>query len=504
MASNSLILAIDQGTTSSRALIFDERGRVVGAAQSEFNQHYPSSGWVEHDPEDIWATTLQTAREAITAAEQGNGGEVVCIGITNQRETTLAWDRTTGKPVSNAIVWQDRRTAPACVALRKQGLQQEISERTGLTIDPYFSGTKLSWILENVEGARALADQAKLAFGTVDSFLIYRLTGGRVHVTDETNASRTLLYDIRNGTWDKRMLDILDIPESVLPDIRPSAAFFGETAPEVFGRPLPILGVAGDQQAAAFGQACWRPGMIKSTYGTGCFLLASTGDNLLYSKSGLLTTVSCRIGDQRQFAMEGSIFIAGAVSQWLRDELKIIESAEETEALAASLSGNEGVYLVPAFTGLGAPHWDAGARGTLFGLARNSGRNVIARAALESVAYQTHDLIACLEQDGLSVETIRVDGGMVENNWFLQFLADILSVRIDRPEIIESTARGAAFLAGLEAGIYSDLGALEALWQADRSFTATIPDKDRHRLISGWEKAVKATLYHSALMNGEA
>ena len=499
MANDPLILAIDQGTTSSRALVFDSRGDIVSTSQREFPQHYPRSGWVEHDPEDIWDTTLLTAREAMQQAESSGAGRVVAIGITNQRETTLAWNRDTGKPVHNAIVWQDRRTADLCATLSDHGLESEVSKRTGLTIDPYFSGTKLKWLLQNCPEAQELSRQGRLAFGTVDSFLIFRLTGGRKHLTDETNASRTLLYNILEGRWDERMIELLGLPADILPDVLQSTSDFGTTDEHLFGRALPIMGVAGDQQAAAFGQACWKPGMIKSTYGTGCFLLASTGDDILLSQNGLLSTVACRTGAGRQFALEGSIFVAGAVSQWLRDELRIIETASQTEALSQSQNDNHGVYMVPAFTGLGAPHWDSAARGTMFGLTRNSDRSVIARAALESVAYQTRDLIDCVVADGLDVSRIRVDGGMVENNWFLQFLSDILETPIDRPEVIESTARGAAFLAGLGAGVYSNLDQLEALWHADREFRPTMESTRRKHLLAGWEMAVKATLYHANL-----
>ncbi len=499
MPSTPLILSIDQGTTSSRSLVFDANGRIVSSAQCEYKQHFPKPGWVEHNPDDIWRTTVQTADEAMTAAEQQTGGKIECIGITNQRETTVVWDKRTGQALGNAIVWQDRRTSGHCEELRLSGKLDEIVRRTGLTIDPYFSATKLRWILENVEGAIDLAEQGNLAFGTIDTFLIYRLTGGKHHLTDETNASRTLLYNINEGDWDDWLLNLFEIPRSVLPDVRPSSSSFGETDPQIFGRSIPILGVAGDQQAAAFGQACWHPGMIKSTYGTGCFMLASSGNKIVRSQSGLLSTVACRTGAERQFAVEGSIFIAGAVSQWLRDELHIIEDAAETESLAASVSSNEGVYVVPAFTGLGAPHWDSTARGAIFGLTRNTGRAVLTRAAIEAVAYQTNDLVASLISDGLSVDAIRVDGGMVANSWFLQFLSDILEVRIDRPVIIESTARGAAFLAGLKAGIFSNTEQLEELWAHDRQFTPSMLASERQALVSGWQAAVKATLFHASL-----
>ena len=501
MTSHPLILSIDQGTTSSRALVFDDLGRIVSVSQQEYTQYFPEPGWVEHDPEEIWSATLSTARAAILEAEQKTGGSVVTIGITNQRETTVAWDRQTGRAVSRAIVWQDRRTSAYCAELRKAGREDEIAERTGLTIDPYFSATKLRWILQNVEEAASLAEAGQLAFGTIDSFLIYRLTGGQHHLTDETNASRTMLYNIKTGTWDDRLLDLFDIPSSVLPEIKPSTTSFGETSEEIFGRPIQICGVAGDQQAAAFGQTCWQPGMVKSTYGTGCFLLASSGSTIIRSRSGLLSTVACRTGADRQFAVEGSIFIAGAVSQWLRDELQVIESASDTEAMSASVDGNGGVYMVPAFTGLGAPHWESEARGTIFGLTRDSNRATVVRAAIESVAYQTHDLLDSLRTDGLAVGEIRVDGGMVANSWFIQFLADILDVRINRPEIIESTARGAAFLAGLASGVFSNTDQLESLWRSEREFQPDMTEDERAHLLRGWDNAVKATRFHARLSN---
>lgn len=503
MANDPLILAIDQGTTSTRTLAFDSRGRIVCASQREFPQHYPQPGWVEHDPEDLWNTTVMTAREVMHECEMSGAGRVVAIGITNQRETTVAWDRKTGKPVHNAIVWQDRRTADTCAALTKQGLESEVAKRTGLTIDPYFSGTKLKWLLQNVPQAHRLAQDGNLAFGTVDTFLIYRLTGGKRHLTDETNASRTMLYNIHDGRWDDRMLEILGIPKDTLPDVLQSVSDFGVTDEQLLGRSVPILGVAGDQQAAAFGQACWHAGMIKSTFGTGCFLLASTGNEILPSRNGLLSTVACRTGSNNEFALEGSIFIAGAISQWLRDELGIIETAAHTEALSRAQGDNQGVYIVPAFTGLGAPHWQSSARGAVFGLTRNSDRNVMVRAAMESVVYQTRDLIDCVVADGVDVNRIRVDGGMVENKWLLQFLADILDTTIDRPDIVESTARGAAFLAGLGAGVYTDIEQLETIWRADREFTPSMDEMQRSELLSGWERAVKATLYHANLAREE-
>lgn len=503
MTPEPLILTLDQGTTSSRALIFDKAGKICALAQEEFPQHFPKSGWVEHDPADIWTSTLATARTALDKAEAGSVGKVACIGITNQRETTLVWDIETGETVGNAIVWQDRRTADICQELKQRGLEREINRRTGLTLDPYFSGTKLIWILRNSEKARDLAAKGRLAFGTIDSFLVFMLTGGRLHVTDETNASRTLLYNIVDGDWDREILEWFGLEDVQLPKVRPSSADYGETDPDIFGRALPISGIAGDQQAAAFGQACWQPGMVKSTYGTGCFLIANTGSELLQSKNRLLSTIACRTGGDTQYALEGSIFIAGAVSQWLRDELEIVKSAAETEALAQSVASNEGVYMVPAFTGLGAPHWDAEARGAIYGLTRSTDKAVLTRAALESVAYQTADLTDALKADGFDLQRIRVDGGMVANSWFVQFLADILNVSVDRPSIIESTARGAAFLAGLQTGIFSGLDQLETLWEAERSFEPRMATDERQDLLQGWQKAVKATLYRASLDRDE-
>lgn len=499
MTETPLILTLDQGTTSSRAMIFDAEGRTVASSQQEFTQHFPKPGWVEHDPEDIWTTTLETARNAVKEAEGSGTGRVVSVGIANQRETTLVWDRKTGKAFGRAIVWQDRRTAPLCETLKAAGHEAMVNRKAGLTIDPYFSGTKLRWILDNNEDAARAAAEGNLAFGTVDSFLIYRLSGGRAHVTDETNASRTLLYNIVDGCWDDNLLSMLSIPRSVLPEVKPSASSFAETLPDWFGRALPVNGVAGDQQAAAFGQACFHPGMIKSTYGTGCFLLANTGPECLQSQNRLLSTIACRTGAEREYALEGSIFVAGAVSQWLRDSLQIISDARETEALAKSAASNEGVYFVPAFTGLGAPHWDAEARGTILGLTRGTGRELIARAALESVAYQTLDLLEALKADGFDATRMRVDGGMVANSWFLQFLSDVTDVAIDRPDMIESTARGAAYLAGLQAGVFSNINTLENLWQSERAFEPAIKPAERKDLVSGWQKAVKTTLYRASL-----
>ncbi len=484
------ILAIDQGTTSSRAIVFDRAGRVVADAQEEFPQHYPQDGWVEHDPEDIWATTLETARKAFADAEKL--GEVAAIGVTNQRETTVIWDRADGKPIYNAIVWQDRRTADHCAALKDEGREAHVKARTGLVLDPYFSATKASWILDHVDGARERADD--LAFGTIDTFLISRLTGGKVHASDVTNASRTSLYNIHDNRWDDALLDLFNVPASILPEVKDSAADFGETDPEIFGRPLPICGVAGDQQAAAFGQACFQAGDVKSTYGTGCFVLANTGDTAVESENNLLTTIAWRLNGETTYALEGSIFVAGAAVQWLRDELKIIKDAAETAALAESIETNNGVYLVPAFTGLGAPHWAPGARGAVYGLTRGAGRAELARAALESIAYQTADLMRAMASDGAKVQTLRVDGGMVANDWAMQFLSDILDLKVERPKVLETTALGAAYLAGLHAGVYRDADDIAERRRVDARFQPAMAAETRNRALAGWAKALERTL----------
>ncbi len=487
------ILAIDQGTTSSRAIVFDRNGRAVSSAQAEFPQHYPRDGWVEHDPEDIWKTTLATAREAFAAAEK-SGGEIAAIGITNQRETTLIWDRKTGAPIYNAIVWQDRRTTDECAKLREEGVETHAAARTGLLLDPYFSATKAAWILDNVEGARARAENGELAFGTVDTFLIWRLTRGESHLTDATNASRTLLYNIHDNHWDDALLDKFRVPKEVLPAVCDSADHFGMTDPELFGRALPICGVAGDQQAAAFGQACFSPGDIKSTYGTGCFVVINTGDKPLASHNKLLSTIAWRLDGKTTYALEGSIFIAGAAIQWLRDELQIIKDAKETAALAESIETNNGVYLVPAFTGLGAPHWAPKARGLISGLTRGAGRAELARAALESVVYQTADLMTAIARDGAETKTLRVDGGMVANDWLMQFLADILGLPVERPKVLETTALGAAYLAGLNAGVYQDMDEIAERWRLDARFQPAMAPDARQRNLAGWSDALRRTL----------
>ena len=486
MSDDPRILAIDQGTTSSRAIVFDSRGEIRAVAQREFTQHFPQPGWVEHDPQEIWSTTLSVCREALDAA-----GPVAAIGITNQRETTLVWDRESGEAIHPAIVWQDRRTAPQCAALEAEGRGALFEEKTGLRLDPYFSGTKVAWILDNVAGARERADRSRLAFGTVDSFLIWRLTGGEVHATDATNASRTLLFDIHEQQWDDALLEALRVPHSMLPEVRDSAGEFGIVRPEVLGAALPMTGIAGDQQAAAFGQACLEAGTAKCTYGTGCFALMNTGDVVVRSRNGLLGTVAYRLDGKVVYALEGSIFIAGAAVQWLRDALRIIERAPETETLAQSLPDNEGVYLVPAFAGLGAPHWDPEARGALFGLTRNSGVAHLARAALESVAYQTRDLMVAMAADaGALPDTLRVDGGMTANDWLMQFLADILDLPVERPTVTETSALGAARLAALGAGLASSPHALSEGWRLDRRFEPAMPASLRERLLAGWDDAV--------------
>jgi len=482
------ILSIDQGTTSSRAIVFDTTGKAHATAQKEFAQHYPNDGWVEHDPEEIWSTTLDVCRQVSAAVDAKS---IAAIGITNQRETTIVWDRGTGKPVYRAIVWQDRRTAEHCDALRAAGHEDLVARKTGLLLDPYFSATKIAWILDNVDGARAKAERGDLAFGTVDCFLLWRLTGGQKHATDATNASRTMLFDIHSQCWDEELLDLFRVPHSILPEVRDCAAHFGETQSELLGRTIPVTGIAGDQQAAAVGQACFSPGMIKSTYGTGCFVLVNTGDEAVRSHNRLLTTVCYRLNGKVTYAIEGSIFIAGAAVQWLRDGLGLIQSASETEALASSLADNRGMYLVPAFTGLGAPYWDAHARGGLFGITRDTGVAEIVRATVESVCYQTRDLLQAVANDvATSLTALRVDGGMVANDWLMQFLADIVDLRVERPVVTETTALGAAYLAGVQASVFDSLDDVTANWRRDRSFEPTMNASERERLVSGWSKAV--------------
>ncbi|WP_299483284.1 glycerol kinase GlpK [uncultured Roseibium sp.] len=488
------VLAIDQGTTSSRAIVFDSGFSPISVGQQEFPQHFPKSGWVEHSPSDIWTSTLRVCREAMEKAPDGGSG-VEAIGITNQRETTLIWDRSTGEPVYNAIVWQDRRTSDFCATLRGQGLEETFTAKTGLLLDPYFSGTKIAWLLDNVEGVRDRAERGELVFGTVDTWLIWHLTGGSVHVTDATNAARTLIYNIHENRWDEDLCKVLNIPMSMLPEVKDSADEFGVTDAELFGRSLPILGVAGDQQAATVGQACFKPGMVKSTYGTGCFALMNTGDTAVRSHNRMLTTIAYRLNGKTTYALEGSIFVAGAAVQWLRDGLGMIESAGDTQALAEQADPNHDVYLVPAFVGLGAPYWDADARGAMFGLTRNTGPKEIARAVLQSVGYQTSDLVEAMRADwpGAEKPVLRVDGGMTASDWTMQFLADILGAPVDRPTVAETTALGSAWLAGSKAGIWPGEDAFSAEWKLEKRFEPQLAATDRTRLLAGWQDAVKRT-----------
>ena len=489
------ILAIDQGTTSSRALVFNGDLKVIATAQEEFTQHFPNSGWVEHDPNDLWATTLSTCRGAIDKAGL-KPEDIAAIGITNQRETTLVWDANTGAPIHNAIVWQDRRTADYCRTLREAGHDKLITNQTGLLADPYFSGTKLKWILDNVEGARSRAEKGELLFGTVDSFLIWKLTGGARHVTDATNAARTSLYNIHAGEWSTDICALFDIPMQMLPEVLDCAADFGTTDPEHLGAALPILGVAGDQQAATIGQACFQPGMLKSTYGTGCFALLNTGDTPVTSQNRLLTTIAYQLNGKPTYALEGSIFVAGAVVQWLRDGLQIINDASVTQSLAEQSDTAQDVIIVPAFTGLGAPYWDAECRGAVYGLTRGSGPAEMARAALESVGYQTRDLMEAMHADWTDAEgapTLRVDGGMTANNWAMQFLSDIIGADVDRPQVLETTAMGAAWLAGQRAGVYPDQAGFAKTWALDQTFSPNMDAETRGTKYARWKRAVAAT-----------
>jgi len=493
---SGFVLAIDQGTTSTRAILFDDQMKVAGTGQQEFAQHYPASGWVEHDPEDIWTSVLATVKAALKAGGR-TAGDVAAIGITNQRETVVIWDRATGKPIHNAIVWQDRRTAPLCQKLKRQGLERKFTKKTGLLLDPYFSGTKIAWMLDKVKGARKRAGKGELLAGTIDSFLIWRLTGGNMHATDATNASRTLVYNIETNAWDDELLAILNIPAAILPQVKDCADDFGVTEKSLFGAEMRILGVAGDQHAATIGQACFEPGMMKSTYGTGCFALLNTGADLVRSKNRLLTTIAYRLNGKTTYALEGSIFIAGAAVQWLRDGIKVIGKAEQSGALAAIADPAQAVYLVPAFVGLGAPHWDADARGAIFGLTRNSGPAEFARAALESVAFQTRDLLDAMRKDwkGASAKTVlRVDGGMVASDWTMQRLADILDAPVDRPTILETTALGAAWLAGSKAGVWPKAKEFAKSWALERRFKPQMDQVTRSAKLAGWRDAVRRTL----------
>ncbi|VVE79910.1 glycerol kinase GlpK [Pandoraea sputorum] len=492
MAGGAYILAFDQGTTSSRALLFDRDGHVVATAQKEFRQIYPHPGWVEHDPREIWATQAGVAAEALTHAGVG-GSDIAAIGITNQRETTVVWDRRTGEPVYNAIVWQDRRTADFCDTLRAQGNEALVAQRTGLRIDSYFSGTKIRWILDNVDGAREAAEAGHLAFGTVDSWLVWHLTGGKLHVTDVSNASRTMLFNIHTLEWDDELLALLDVPRSMLPEVRSSSEVYGHTATPLFSAPVPIAGIAGDQQAALFGQMCLSPGMVKNTYGTGCFMVMNTGDKPQASSHNLLTTVAWKIGNRVDYALEGSIFIGGAVVQWLRDGLGIIRHSRDVEALATSVPDADGVVLVPAFAGLGAPHWQPRARGTLFGATRGTTAAHVARAALDSIAFQTLDVLRAMEADaGLHVSELRVDGGAAANDLLMQWQADLLGADVVRPKVIETTAAGAAYLAGLAVGYWPDIDTLQRQWQLQRRFSRKLSEEDVNRAVAGWQRAVRA------------
>jgi glycerol kinase len=484
------VAAVDQGTTGSTVLVFDRRGRVVGRAYSEFRQHYPRPAWVEHDPEEIWRVTLRVLRQACRRAGI-RGRDLAAVGITNQRETTILWDRGTGRPIHRAIVWQDRRTAPLCDDLRARGAGDLVARKTGLVLDPYFSGTKVRWLLEHVPRAAERARRGELCFGTVDTWLMWKLTGGRLHATDPTNASRTLLYDIHAGTWDAELCALLDVPAALLPEVRPSSGEVGRTDASVLGAPVPIAGVAGDQQAALFGQGCVEPGMAKNTYGTGCFLLVNTGSEAVVSRHGLLTTVACDAAGRPAYALEGAVFSAGATIQWLRDGLGLLRRADESERLARAAGSNLGVYLVPAFVGLGAPHWDADARGALVGLTRGVTRAHVVRAALESLAYQTRDVADAMAADaGVPLRALRVDGGAAANDFLMQFQADLLGVPIDRPRVVETTAMGAAFLAGLGIGLWRSQADLARARRIDRRFRPRMETTTRDALYAGWRAAV--------------
>jgi glycerol kinase len=492
----SFILAIDQGTTSTRSIIFDENLKIIGAAQEEFTQHFPQSGWVEHNPKDLLSTTIDTCKSALNQ-KSINPKKIAAIGITNQRETTLVWDKNTGDPVYNAIVWQDRRTASHCEELREKGFEKKVTEITGLLLDPYFSSTKLAWILDNVDGARSKAEAGNLLFGTVDSYLIWHLTGRQSHVTDATNAARTMLYDIIKGAWSTEMCDMLNIPIKMLPEVCDCAADFGTTSEEIFGVSIPIKGVAGDQHAATLGQACFQPGMMKSTYGTGCFALLNTGDTMVTSHNKMLTTIAYQLDGKTTYALEGSIFIAGAVVQWLRDGLKILAKASESGDLAKLSDNSQNLILVPAFTGLGAPYWNAECRGAIYGLTRNSGPAEFSRAALESVGFQTRDLLEAMISDwagGAKGEVLRVDGGMSASNWTMQFLSNILNAPVDRPEVLETTAMGAAWLAGMRVGVYPEQGEFAKSWSLEKRFQPQMDNDQREKRYEDWKSAVAATL----------
>ncbi|HEV7718868.1 MAG TPA: glycerol kinase GlpK [Arsenicitalea sp.] len=490
------VLVIDQGTTSSRAIVFDAEQNIAGMAKMEFTQHFPQPGWVEHVPDEIWATCLWACKTALRKAGIA-AGEVSAIGITNQRETTVVWDRATGKPIYNAIVWQDRRTASICSGLKKLGLEKRFANATGLLLDPYFSGTKVKWLLDNVKGARKRAQRGELAFGTIDSFLIWRLTGGRVHATDATNASRTLMFNIETNCWDPALLKALNVPAELLPEVKDSADDFGMTDPEILGASIPIRGVVGDQQAAMIGQACFAPGMLKSTFGASCFALLNTGGDLVRSKNRLLSTIAYRLDGKTTYALEGVIFTVGGLVQWLHDDIGVLDAISDTDALAMASDAAEEVYMIPAFTGLGAPWWDANARGAMFGLTRNSRKAELVRAALEAVGYQTRDLVDAMRKDWKAARdniVLRVDGGVVESDWTMQFLADIVDASVERPKEVETTALGAAWLAGWKAGIWPDAAGFSRRWALDRQFRPDMPKSKRQKKLRGWRSAVRRTL----------
>ncbi len=492
MAKETFVLAIDQGTTSSRAMLFDRDGRIRGVAQQEFPQYYPQPGWVEHDAGEIWASALQVVRTALSEAGV-TASQVAAIGITNQRETTVVWDRHTGEPIHRAIVWQSRQTADICEAIKQAGMEEPIRAKTGLVVDAYFSASKIQWLLDHVPGARQKAENGDLLFGTIDTWLVWKLSGGRAHVTDYSNASRTLLYNIHELSWDSELLRLFRVPASMLPDVRPSSGVVAETDPALFGAPIPIAGIAGDQQAALFGQSCFEPGMAKNTYGTGCFMLLHTGSRAVASQNGLLTTIAWGMDGRVEYALEGSIFIAGAAVQWLRDELAILNHSAESESLAQLLSSSEGVYLVPAFVGLGAPYWDSEVRGAFFGLTRGTRREHFVRAALEAMAYQTRDVLSAMQDDsGLELKSLRVDGGAAANNFLLQFQADILDVPVERPEVHETTALGAAYLAGLAVGFWRDQQQISENWAVNRRFDPQMSETEREALYAGWRRAIEA------------
>ena len=497
--SSQYILALDQGTTSSRSIVFDKQGNIISSAQKEFRQIFPQPGWVEHDAEEIWSTQYGTLAEAIAKAGI-NIKQIEGIGITNQRETTVVWERSTSKPIYNAIVWQDRRTASFCDQLKSANLNSLVKEKTGLVIDAYFSATKLKWILDNIPGARKKAENGELAFGTIDSWLVWKLTNGEVHVTDVSNASRTMLLNIHTGKWDEELLKIFTIPGSLLPEVKSSSEILGVTGSLVTDSRIPIGGIAGDQQAALFGQMCTQPGMVKNTYGTGCFMLMNTGEKAITSKNNLLTTIAWKINNKTEYALEGSVFIAGAVVQWLRDGLKIIRNSKEVETLAHEVTDTGGVYIVPAFAGLGAPHWNPHARGAMFGLTRGTTNAHIAKAALDSIAYQTCDVLKAMEADaGISIKELRVDGGATVNDQLMQFQSDLLNCKVVRPKITETTALGAAYLAGLAVGYWKNVDEIQQQWQVDKNFSPSLDEQKRNELMSGWQRAVKATIAWAGL-----